>query len=61
MILNFYIDTGSDNSVVAAVRALKVLVNEGFTCYDATDFDSLTSGPCKVTSLSEVKHEIEDI
>lgn len=59
MILNFYIDTDSDDSVKASERVETILADEGYRIFDATEFDPYTSGFCKVENLAIIMNDFK--
>lgn len=64
MIVNLYIEINRDNvhskSEFECFEDLKdYLWEKGMKFYDATDFDSCTSGPCALDNLFDIEAAVE--
>lgn len=62
MIVNFYIECEPDlgeNEFARLVKLEKLLRSNGFAFYNATDFDSCTSGPNSLKTLEDIEIQVE--
>lgn len=60
VIVNYYIQLPGFKNVEYETRALQTfLISHGFQVFDATPYDSLTSGFNKASSLDEIEKELK--
>lgn len=62
MIVNLYIEINRKDQKSEFERFAeleKYLSQQGFGVYNATDFDSCTSGPCAINNLFDIEAAIE--
>lgn len=62
MIVNLYIEINRDgvkSEFERLVELEKYLGQQGFGVYNATDFDSCTSGPCALNNLFDIEAAVE--
>ena len=48
-----------ENSILELSRLQKLLRDAGFIFYDATGYDSYTSGPCALNSVIDIAHDLQ--
>lgn len=59
MIVNYYIQLPNYKNKETELFALQAfLLSRGYQVFDATRYDSLTSGHCKVDTLEQIENEL---